>query len=358
MASTSHLDIDEYLSRFDYALPDDLIAVRPPEARDGGRLLELLSGVPNDRMVADLPALLEPGDLLVVNNTRVLHARLAARRQSGGQVEVLLLGAGSGPVEAMVRPSRRLREGEALQLVDADGNARVGFVVQLVRRTEEGSWMVTVSPSPEAAMNSVGNVPLPPYLNRPADSTDAERYQTIFAGPAGAIAAPTAGLHLTPRLLGQCHARGIEVAEVTLHVGAGTFRNLRPEDLARGELHPETWSISEATADAIQRCRDRNGRVVAVGTTSTRTLESAVNADGVVEAGEGVSRLFIRPGFSFRVVDLLWTNLHLPRSSLLMLVCAFAGEDRVMHAYREAVSRRYRFFSYGDAMLVAPKRLH
>ena len=203
-------------------------------------------------------------------------------------------------------------------------------------------------------MNDLGEVPLPPYLRRAAFPDDRVRYQTVFANEAGAVAAPTAGLHLSDELLAHIQQKGVDVAPVTLHVGAGTFRNLRPEDVERGTLHPEFWRVPAGTADAIARCRSRGGRVVAVGTTCTRTLESAADADGVVRAGEGTTRLFIQPGYRFTVVDLLWTNLHLPRSSLLMLVCAFGGTGRVMAAYRHAVTMGYRFFSYGDAMLVSP----
>ena len=349
------VDVDAVLDDYDFTLPDGAVAVRPPPERDGGRLLHLgVDGV-EDAHVVDLPGLLRSGDLLVVNDTRVLHARLRARRATGGRVEVFLLGTGPGPIDALVRPSRRLKEGELLELVDAQGEGRTGHTVALEARSPGGTWRVTVQPDPMTAMDSLGEVPLPPYLDRAAEADDAVRYQTIFAGQAGAVAAPTAGLHLTPRILGRLAENGVEVATVTLHVGAGTFRNLRPEDLESGELHPERWTVPPQTAAAIARCKARGGRVVAVGTTSTRTLESAADDSGEVRAGQGTTRLFIRPGYAFRVVDLLWTNLHLPRSSLLMLVCAFGGHQRVMKAYTHAARTGYRFFSYGDAMLVEPE---
>ena len=348
------VDVDAVLDAYDFELPATAVAIHPPSDRDGGRLLHLTRDGLRDGRVTDLPDLLQPGDLLVVNDTRVLHARLRARRQTGGRVEIFLLGTGPGAVQALVRPSRRLKAGETLALEDATGMKQPGFSVRLLEREAGGSWRVAVTPDPMSAMTELGEVPLPPYLDRAAEPEDALRYQTIFAGEPGAVAAPTAGLHLTPRILQQLEDRGVEVATVTLHVGAGTFRNLRPEDLERGELHPEHWTIPPKTASAIERCKSRGGRVVAVGTTSTRTLESAADAHGRVQAGQGTTRLFIRPGHRFAVVDLLWTNLHLPRSSLLMLVCAFGGHRRVMAAYAHAVAAGYRFFSYGDAMLVEP----
>jgi len=347
-------DLEAILNGYGFSLPEGAVALHPPTERDGGRLLDLRREGPQDARVVDLPDFLRSGDLLVVNDTRVLHARLRARRATGGRVEVFLLGVGPGPIDALVRPSRRLKLGERLQLVDRDGVPCSGFEVELLDRDGGGSWRVSVSPDPMSAMSALGEVPLPPYLDRKSEPSDAVRYQTIFAGKAGAVAAPTAGLHLTPRLLERLAERGVDVASVTLHVGAGTFRNLRAEDLAAGELHPERWTVPAETADAIARCKAARGRVVAVGTTSTRTLESAADANGTVSAGQGTTRLFIQPGYRFRIIDLLWTNLHLPRSSLLMLVCAFGGKERVMAAYEHAAASGYRFFSYGDAMLVAP----
>ncbi|HCH64236.1 MAG TPA: tRNA preQ1(34) S-adenosylmethionine ribosyltransferase-isomerase QueA, partial [Deltaproteobacteria bacterium] len=319
----SHLDAEpgpDPLAPFDYALPDHAIASHPPAVRDGGRLLALTGARSADRAVVDLPAYLSSGDVLVVNDTRVLHARLAASRTTGGRVELMLLGPGDGSsVEAMARPARRLKVGEALTLHRADGTVASGFSARIIERLDGGVFRVAFGPDPVAVMGALGEVPLPPYLRRAAEPHDRIRYQTIFAGEAGAVAAPTAGLHLTRALIEGLEQKGVEVVPVTLHVGAGTFRNLRPEDVRRGTLHPEMWRIPTGTAQAIERCRKRGGRVVAVGTTCTRTLESAALGDGQVRAGEGTTRLFIQPGYQFSVVDLLWTNLHLPRSSLLML---------------------------------------
>lgn len=344
------------LAPFDYDLPPDAIATRPPADRDGGRLLDLSGLRVRDAAVVDLPGLLKRGDLLVLNDTRVLHARLWARRATGGRVELLLLGLGDGhTVEAMARPARRLKPGEVLQICDADGDPVPGYSARIVERLSGGTFRVTPTPGPAEVMAHAGEVPLPPYFQRDAEPADRVRYQTVFARESGAVAAPTAGLHLTDSIFERLADNGVEVAFVTLHVGAGTFRNLRPEDIERGTLHAERWVVPPETARAIARCRTRGGRVVAVGTTSTRTLESAADADGHVKAGEGVTRLFIQPGYRFKVVDRLWTNLHLPRSSLLMLVCAFGGTRRVMSTYRHAVRGGYRFFSYGDAMFLSPE---
>lgn len=318
-----------------YELPPGLVATHPPERRDGGRLLVLDEGL-RHRTVCDLAALLGPGDLLVVNDTRVDHARLLARRATGGRVEVFLL----GEHRAMCRPARKLRRGEVLRVGERG-------VIELIGRDEE-FFEVRCEPSAEVLMAEHGEVPLPPYLGRPAEPADRERYQTVFAEHPGAVAAPTAGLHLSEDVLAQLADRQVDLARVTLHVGAGTFRNLRPEDLERGELHPERFVVPEETADKVNSCR---GRVVAVGTTVTRTLESAC-VDGVLRATSGVTRLLIRPGHSFRLVDALLTNFHLPRSSLLLLVCAFGGRERVLRAYAEAIRHAYRFYSYGDAMLL------
>ncbi len=343
------------LAPFDYDLPRAAIAVRPPVDRDGGRMLDLTGPSAVHRVVTDLPGCLSAGDVLVVNDTRVLHARLSARRTTGGRVELMLLGRGDGEeVEAMARPARRLKAGEVLQIYTAGGAVAEGVSARIVARLDGGVVRIALQPGPQEVMATVGEVPLPPYLQRAAEPADRVRYQTIFANEAGAVAAPTAGLHLTEALVQRLTAMGVEVVSVTLHVGAGTFRNLRPEDVRRGVLHPESWCVPVETAEAIAACRRRGGRVVAVGTTCTRTLESACGEDGRVRAGEGITRLFIQPGYRFKAVDLLWTNLHLPRSSLLMLVCAFGGTQRVMTAYRQAVDREYRFFSYGDAMLLTP----
>ncbi len=340
------------LAPYDYDLPPDRIARAPAERREAARLLVLGGSGLADRRVVDLPDLLEPGDLLLANDTRVMRARLRARRATGGRVELLLLEPGEGSrARAMARPGRRLKAGEVLDVL---GEAGPAGRARLEARHPDGTWTVACDPLPTELMARAGHVPLPPYIDRPDGALDRERYQTVFAGPLGAVAAPTAGLHLGRELLDALARRGVGFATVTLHVGPGTFRNLRPEDLARGVLHEEPYTVPPATAEAIAATRRRGGRVVAVGTTSTRTLESAAAPDGTVRAGSGRTGLFIRPGHRFRVVDALLTNFHLPRSSLLMLVAAFAGRERVLAAYRHAVARGYRFYSYGDAMLLLP----
>ncbi len=340
------------LDAYDFALPPEQIAQEPTPERDGARLLVLdrADGTLAHRQVRDLPSQLGPGDLLVVNATRVLPARLRGRKTTGGAAEALLLGPEAGGFRALVRASGRLRPGVKLVLggldaevteIAAGGEARLVF--------PEGS-------DPYA----VGETPLPPYIRRgAANPADAERYQTVFARVPGSVAAPTAGLHLSPRLLDAARAAGAEVAEVILHVGLGTFQPLRADDLARGRLHEERYELPAATAAGVARTRARGGRVVAVGTTATRVLEARARDDRSVEPGAGSTGLFLRPGspdaapLPFRCVDGLLTNFHLPRSSLLMLVCAFAGRRRVLDAYAEAVRAGYRFYSYGDAMLLA-----
>ena len=347
------MEIDPRLQPYDYVLPESLIARYPPERRDGGRLLDLCGGAVVDRQIRELPGCLRRGDVLVVNDTRVLAARLSTRRSTGGAVEVLLLSArpdAEGAVPAMVRPGRRLKPGEILA-VEHNGVVAPGLAVRLQRRRADGAWWVVPLPDPDAVMAQAGALPIPPYFRRRFEAADAERYQTVFAGAPGAVAAPTAGLHLSADILSELAARGIEVVHITLHVGPGTFRNLRAEDLDAGLLHQERYAISPTAAAAINTARRDGRRIVAVGTTSTRTLESALT-DGRVRPGEGSTRLFIRPGYRFAVVDALLTNFHLPRSSLLMLACALGGPTRVLSAYQHAITAGYRFYSYGDAMLL------
>lgn len=338
--------IDDELAAWSFDLPPDRIATHPPAERDGGRLCVLprTGGSPSHRAIVDLPDLLRPGDLLVANDTAVLPARLHARRDTGGAVEVLLLSGEEGEVPALLRPARRVKVGEALRVA-------TGRVVVCALPDADGIARVRPEPDVATVLRS-GEVPLPPYLGRASEPSDRERYQTVYAGPAGSVAAPTAGLHLTHAVLGRLAARGVGFATVTLHVGIGTFRPLRPEDLARGALHAEPWVVPEATARAIAATRAAGGRVVAVGTTSARVLESAVDDAGVVRAGAGVTTLFLRPGSTWRVVDGLLTNFHLPGSSLLLLVGSLVGLERLLASYQEAVARGYRFYSYGDAMLV------
>ena len=346
---------------FDYDLPKELIAQEPPRRREDARLLVLgrESGAIAHRGIEDLPDVLRAGDLLVVNDTRVIPARLFARRATGGAVEVFLLEPESDPPgawRALVRAGGSIREGEELKMDDGAGRIR------LLRRLEAGAWVVAaVEGDLAAVMERAGRMPLPPYIRRersdPRGPLDRERYQTVFARSPGAVAAPTAGLHLTKDLLARLAERGIERASVTLHVGIGTFKPIETDDIEGHVMHEERYEVPAETADAIRRTRAAAGRVVAVGTTSVRTLESAAagTPDGIPVAGPGTTSLFIAPGREFRVVDALLTNFHMPRSTLLVLVSAFAGRERVLAAYREAVERRYRFFSYGDAMFVEPE---
>jgi S-adenosylmethionine:tRNA ribosyltransferase-isomerase len=335
-------------AEFQFDLPDVLIARHPLARRSDSRLLHLDggSGALRDRQFRDLPSLLRAGDLLVFNDTRVVPARLYGHKDSGGRVEVLLERLLDG-ARALVqmRSSKPAVPGSRIEF-DGGGGARVEG------RAEE-FWVLEFEEEPGAVFDRLGEMPLPPYLRRPAEDIDRERYQTVYAREPGAVAAPTAGLHFDPELLEACTQAGVASSNVTLHVGAGTFQPVRVDDLARHRMHAEHVVVPAATCEAVAACRARGGRVVAVGTTAVRALESAA-AGGTLAPFAGDTRLFITPGFRFRVVDALVTNFHLPESTLLMLVCAFAGRVRVLEAYRHAVSARYRFFSYGDAMLVEP----
>lgn len=334
-------------SDFRFQLPPELIAQRPLPERAGSRLLVLdgPTGVSSDRLFRDLPRLLAPGDLLVFNDTRVLPARLHAHKETGGRVEVLVervLGARSAV--AHLRASRTPRPDTALVL---PGGERLR-----VTGREEGLF-VLASEGVDVAelLDRHGHMPLPPYIERADDAADRERYQTVYGRRAGAVAAPTAGLHFDGAMLARLKAMGVSFARVTLHVGAGTFQPVREEDLDKHRMHAEWLEVSAEVCEQVAATRARGGRVIAVGTTSVRSLETAA-ASGEPAPYRGDSRLFIRPGYRFRVVDALLTNFHLPESTLLMLVCAFAGYESVMAAYRHAVAARYRFFSYGDAMFL------
>jgi S-adenosylmethionine:tRNA ribosyltransferase-isomerase len=334
------------LSDFDYVLPPELIAQHPPAERTGSRLLHVdaRSGAMIDRRFTDIVELLAPGDLLVVNDTRVIKARLHGRKDSGGEVEVLVERVlDTHRALAQVRASKSPKPGRRLRLGDAHAEVigRQGEFFELA--FEEAVLDV---------LARQGEVPLPPYITHEAVDEDESRYQTVYAREPGAVAAPTAGLHFDAALLEAIRARGIAIATVTLHVGAGTFQPVRVEDLSRHVMHSEWYGIPEPTADAIARTRQKNGRVVAVGTTTLRALESAAKEEGGIAAGTAETRLFIVPGYRFRVVDRLVTNFHLPKSTLLMLVSAFAGVETIRRAYAHAVAGRYRFFSYGDAMLL------
>lgn len=348
---------------FHYELPPGLIATHPPEDRDGGRLLVLDQESHQHRAVRDLPDLLAPNTLMVVNDTRVMAARLLGHREgSGGKVELLLLQRldREGLVErwfALGRASKALRPGQRLTF-SAPGGAP-GIVAEIEGPSENpGAIVVRLSPTPPSSIDELldvlGHVPLPPYIARADEAADRERYQTVFARNKGAVAAPTAGLHLSEPLLEALRARGVAATAVTLHVGLGTFRPVTTEDLDDHAMHEETFVVPPEAEAAIRDARARGARVLAIGTTVVRALESAADPDapGHVKAGAGATRLLIQPGYSFRVVDQLFTNFHLPESTLLALVSAFAGRERVLAAYRAAIEASYRFYSYGDAMLI------
>lgn len=350
------------ISDFDYELPEELIAQHPAARRDASRMLVVSRerGSWRDSSFSELPSELREGDALVVNNTRVFPARLEGRREpTGGRVELLLVrrlpdDAGAQVWEALARPARRLAEGTSI--VFGDGRLRASVLgvsgagpERVVRFEADGDF--------DALLEEFGQMPLPPYIHRAgadlaARAEDRERYQTVYAERRGAIAAPTAGLHFTPRVFDELRARGVITAEVTLHVGYGTFAPVRVEDLAAHSVAAEHFEIDEAAAERINEARRRGGRVVAVGTTTVRALESAADERGRVRAGAAETTLTITPGYTFRAVDALLTNFHLPRSSLLVLVAAFAGRELALSAYRHAVSARYRFYSYGDCMFI------
>jgi S-adenosylmethionine:tRNA ribosyltransferase-isomerase len=337
---------------FDFALPPELIAQRPAIERSASRLLDGRGTTPADRAFRDLPSLLDAGDLLVFNDTRVIKARLYGRKASGGAVEALVERIlPNHEVLAHLRASKSPRAGGAIRFAEAfDGEV-------LGRGGPDGSLFHLRWPSePLALLEAHGHVPLPPYISHADDADDARRYQTVFAAKPGAVAAPTAALHFDDSVLAALRRRGIETASVTLHVGAGTFQPVRVERLADHLMHSEWFEVSEATVAAVAAARERGGRVVAVGTTSVRSLESAARGSGKLEPTRGETDIFITPGFEFRVVDALLTNFHLPRSTLMMLVSAFAGRAHVMALYRHAIEARYRFFSYGDAMLLGRAR--
>jgi len=342
---------DPALDAYDFALPPERIAQQPTPDRDGARLLVLdrQRDTIEHATIRELPRWLGAGDLLVRNATRVLPARLRGRKETGGAAEALLLGPGAeaGRLRALVRLRGRLRPGLKLRFEGA-GRALDAEIAALA---EDGA--VELSFPPGSDPYALGETPLPPYIRRDAASpADAERYQTVFARVPGSVAAPTAGLHLSERLLGELADAGIGSAEVVLHVGPGTFRPVGATQLREGRLHREALELPEATARAVAATRAAGHRVVSVGTTSTRVLEARADDAGRLTPGSGETDLFLRPGARFRVVDALLTNFHLPRSSLLMLVAAFAGRERVLAAYAEAVRREYRFYSYGDAMLI------
>jgi S-adenosylmethionine:tRNA ribosyltransferase-isomerase len=347
------------LDDYDFQLPDRLIAQRPAERRDASRMLVLdrSTGAVEDRLFADLPAYVRPDDAVVLNDTRVVPARLVGRRGGGGRAELFLVRRLEGGLwEALARPGRKLREGAVVQFdggleglvegVDAESGRR------LVRFVRDGQPFPDVA-TEDAALDAVGRLPLPPYVARDEpDAEDRERYQTVYADRRGSIAAPTAGLHFTPRVLDQLREGGAAVHRITLHVGYGTFEPVKAEKLSEHRVSAEDVEVSPGVAAALNGTRAAGGRVVAVGTTTTRALESAVGADGRFGPFAGPTDLTVTPGYRFRAVDVLLTNFHLPRSSLLVLTATFGGREAVLEAYRHAVAEGYRFYSYGDCMLI------
>jgi S-adenosylmethionine:tRNA ribosyltransferase-isomerase len=343
------------LDDFDFALPRELIADRPAEPRDAARLLVVPSvGEFEDRLISDLPELLRPGDLLISNDTKVIPARLVGTRGAAIVEITLAHDLGGGNWQAFAKGARRLHPGDRIGFGDdfaaevlakeTDGSVRLRFNI-------EGAAFTT-------ALARYGSMPLPPYIKRPkgGDPADRAHYQTMFARTPGAVAAPTAGLHFTPELIERLAARGIELATVTLHVGPGTFLPVKTDDPRAHRMHGEWGDIAAEVADRIRAAKARGGRIIAIGTTSLRLLESAAAETGGVQSFAAETRLFILPGYRFRAVDLLLTNFHLPRSTLFMLVAALAGLDRMKAAYAHAIAANYRFFSYGDACLIEPHR--
>ncbi len=336
-------------SDFFFELPEELIAQTPIAQRDASRLMHLdrLTGEITHRHFHDLPEYLRPGDCLILNDSRVLPARLIGCRPTGGSVELVLLrDLGDDRWECLSRPGKKTREGQEILFGEGELKASVEKVVsggnRIVKFTYEGIFL--------EILEKLGRMPLPPYIK--AELQDPERYQTVYSRVPGSAAAPTAGLHFTPELLDQIRAKGVSVSFVTLHVGLGTFRPVKEEDIEAHEMHSEFCMIPEETAQIVTATKKNGGRVIAVGTTSCRTLESFAREDGTLESCSGWTDIFIYPGYRFKCIDALITNFHLPESTLIMLVSALAGRENVLHAYQEAVNERYRFFSFGDAMFI------
>ena len=363
------------VSDFDFHLPEELIAQQPPEVRGTSRMLVLDRALPlgesslSDRSFYDFPSLLNPGDLLVLNDSRVIPARLYAHRtttrgkqEPSGLIEVLLTTPdGAGNWDALVRPGRKVRIGDQLEFANSAG--LVLLKAEVIARGDFGERTLHFHPVEDffSILEQIGHMPLPPYIKRPHNvvdtATDRERYQTVFAAQRGSVAAPTAGLHFSPSILDAIRARGVEIAKLTLHVGLGTFAPLRVERLDEIRLHSERYTLPAETAGALNLARSEGRRILAVGTTAVRTLEhcaevAEASSTGQLHAHSGETSIFISPGYSFRIVDALLTNFHLPQSSLLMLVSAFAGRGKILEAYAHAVREHYRFFSYGDCMLI------
>ncbi len=344
--------IGDRTADYDYVLPPERIAQQPVQPRDASRLLvvDRNRGTLSHRRFRDVLELIPPGDTIVLNTTRVFRARLLGHRESGGPAEILLLRRlHDAHYEAMIHPGGKLRPGRVVTIAP-------GFTVEIVETTPRRTRIVKLHApdfvSEADAIERHGHIPLPPYIERSDTDADVERYQTIYAQQAGSVAAPTAGLHFTDDLLAALEARGVERVDVLLHVGAGTFRPVADEDPSSHVMHEEWCEITSEAAERLNATRARGGRIWAVGTTCVRTIETATDAEGVIHPYLGETSIFLRPPYRFRGVDHLLTNFHLPRSTLLMLVAAFAGYEMTMQAYREAVAREYRFYSYGDAMVV------
>jgi S-adenosylmethionine:tRNA ribosyltransferase-isomerase len=348
---------------FDFDLPPERIALRPASPRDSARVLVVQpDGALRDRVIAELPQWLEPGDQLVVNDTKVIAAQLRGRRigrETEPKIEATLIKRLDGSRwQALVKPAKKLAPGDVVRFGNEGRVCLLGLLdAQVERKGEEGEVTLSFSfhgPALDQAIADIGSPPLPPYIasKRAADERDAADYQTMFAATEGAVAAPTAGLHFTPTLESAIRERGIGLHQVTLHVGAGTFLPVKVEDTTGHKMHSEWGTVSRQTADALNAARAKGGRIVAIGTTSLRLLESAAAEDGTIEPFTGETAIFITPGYRFRAVDILLTNFHLPRSTLFMLVSAFSGLDTMKHAYAHAIASGYRFYSYGDACLL------
>jgi S-adenosylmethionine:tRNA ribosyltransferase-isomerase len=350
------LSIHYLLSHYDYVLPSELIAQAPLRNRADARLLvvDRQTGTFQHLHVRDLPSLLEPKDCVVVNDTKVLPARLiGTRKKTGGRWEGLFLGFSAGLWKIIGKTRGKIQSGETVQLQTPEG--RIGFSLEFSTKLDDGSWIVKplTDVSALTALEQVGWIPIPPYIrNGRMVPEDKENYQTVYASKPGAVAAPTAGLHFTPQLFNTVQQQGTAIVPVTLHVGVGTFKPITVENIDEHPMHAEWCSLTEQTAAVILNRKSAGGRVIAVGTTSVRTLESASDTDGHLKAFEGETSLFIRPPYQFKNADVLLTNFHFPKSTLLILVRTFGGDELIQEAYREAVREKYRFFSYGDAMLI------
>lgn len=337
-------------SDFDYELPQERIAQTPVEPRDQSRLLVLNreNGAIEHRHFFEIIEYLNPGDVLVLNESRVIPARLFGHKvDGGGKIEFLLLNrVGDSIWESLVRPGRRVRQGTVVE-VESEGHIE-NISVEVKSRTENGTFMVRLSD--EGLLDTLGDVPLPPYIHTPVD--DPERYQTVYAKTKGSVAAPTAGLHFTPELLNRFESKGIELIFITLHVGLGSFRPVKTENPLEHSLHKEYCEVTSVVSKQLNQAKAEGRRIIGIGTTAVRTIEKVTNSNGEVQPFIGWNDLYILPGFEFRTIDTMVTNFHLPRSTLLMLVAAFAGRERILNAYNEAIKREYRFYSFGDAMMI------